>query len=189
MSENTEEFGREEVVELGRSSVRALANYRDVLRTESPVSDETKARLVQEADELFWLCQRIKVAAGEIDGLKRYIYYGKGDRKPKLVPEDKLGVGENARLIHALIGLIGEAGEIAEALQKVMKGQADDVNLVEEFGDLRWYQELGLDVLGSTMEEVEDKNARKLMARYGSVFSKEAALNRNLEAEREQLES
>ncbi len=95
-----------------------------------------------------------------------------------------------ARLLHAVLGLMSEAGEIADALKKhIIYGKAlDEVNVLEESGDLSWYQALLLRAVKRGMEESMEKNIAKLKARYGDKFTAHAALNRNLEAERAALE-
>lgn len=95
------------------------------------------------------------------------------------------------RLLHAMIGMATEAGEFQDMIKKhlIYGKPIDRVNLAEELGDQLWYIGLALDELGLTFEEVMAKNNEKLAARYGDVFTEEAALNRNLKEEREILES
>lgn len=98
---------------------------------------------------------------------------------------------ENIRLLHAGIGLATEAGEFLDALKKhVFYGKdLDKVNLMEECGDLMWYMSVALDALGYDYKQVMDRNIEKLSARYKNGFTKEAAVNRDLETERDILES
>jgi NTP pyrophosphatase (non-canonical NTP hydrolase) len=95
-----------------------------------------------------------------------------------------------AKLIHAVLGLVSEVGEIADALKKhlIYGKPLDMVNLVEEFGDVEWYQALGLHAIGSDHESAWARNIAKLEKRYGGEFSPEKALNRDLPAERAALE-
>lgn len=87
--------------------------------------------------------------------------------------------------------------------------RVDKVNVAEEVGDILWYLGLILNVLGLSFEEIMQQNHAKLMLRYrgkqasdGSfpipaelgaalqaAFTPEAANNRDLVAEREQLEA
>lgn len=94
------------------------------------------------------------------------------------------------RLLHAGIGLATESGEFLDALKKsVFYGkELDRVNLKEELGDILWYMAIAMDALGTDFETEMEKNIKKLKARYGERFSKEAAENRDLEKEREILE-
>jgi NTP pyrophosphatase (non-canonical NTP hydrolase) len=97
---------------------------------------------------------------------------------------------ENIRLLHAGIGLATEAGEFLDALKKhVFYGKdLDKVNLMEECGDLMWYMSVALDALGYDFEKVMERNIEKLSARYKGGFSKNAAVNRDLDTERDILE-
>jgi len=102
----------------------------------------------------------------------------------------RLSSPENIRLLHAVIGLETEVGELQDALKKsIFYGKPlDKVNMAEEMGDLFWYIAILSDALGVSFEEVMNKNIAKLKARYGDKFSETAALERNLTVEREILE-
>lgn len=104
--------------------------------------------------------------------------------------KERLQNDGNIRLIHAMIGMCTEAGEFQDALKKAIfyGKKLDKTNLVEELGDLMWYIAIASDELGVTLEEVMQKNADKLAARYKGGFSEKKALNRDLENEREILE-
>ena len=93
------------------------------------------------------------------------------------------------RLVHAMIGMVTEAGEFQDMMKKhLMYGkEIDRTNLVEELGDIMWYVGLACSELGVSLDEVMAINNAKLAARYGDVFT-EAALNRDLETERKILE-
>lgn len=95
------------------------------------------------------------------------------------------------RLLHAGIGLSTEAGEFLDALKKhIFYGkELDKVNLAEEMGDLFWYMAIVADELGFEFEEVMEKNIAKLKARYGEKFTEEAAEKRDLNREREILDT
>lgn len=109
-----------------------------------------------------------------------FVRLGKG-------PEHDVMIG---RLIHAVLGMASEVGELADALKKhVIYGQAlDEINVLEENGDLSWYQVVGLAAIKRTMSEALERNVEKLKVRYGSSFDVSKALNRNLDAERKALE-
>lgn len=102
----------------------------------------------------------------------------------------RLAVHENIRILHAAVGLNTEQGELQDALKKhLFYGKPlDKVNLAEEMGDVFWYLAILADALGVDFETVMNKNIAKLKARYGSKFSEEKALNRDLETERKILE-
>lgn len=94
------------------------------------------------------------------------------------------------RLMHVVIGLSGEVGEIATAVQRAVyykKGEIDAINLKEEIGDIMWYVALMCNTMGFSLEDVMQSNIRKLQARYPDKYSDHLAdePNRNREAERE----
>jgi len=101
------------------------------------------------------------------------------------------------RTLHAVIGIITEAGELAEALIKgfgsVQMGECsledafDHINFREEYGDVLWYTQLGLSAIGSSIPECMTVNDNKLEKRYGPAFSADKAQNRDLDAEQEEL--
>lgn len=104
----------------------------------------------------------------------------------------RLSIEKTVRLLHAGMGLATEAGEFVDAMKKTIfyGKEFDEVNLVEELGDLMWYATVAMDVLNVDIEEVWRRNREKLLKkRYKKgKFTEEAALNRDLDAERESLE-
>ena len=94
------------------------------------------------------------------------------------------------RLLHSMIGLCTESGEIQDMMKKhIFYGKdIDRVNFKEELGDLMWYIAIACNELDIPLEDVMKTNVDKLRARYGDKFTEEAALNRNLSKEREILE-
>lgn len=154
------------------------------------------------------------VAAGAaVDTAKRAIFYGKPMDEQKITGEltllstksiDLLNLLEdgdemthgaehhtpNLRLLHATLGIFGEAGELAEALVKQMEtGELDMVNVSEELGDADWYKQIGHDETGVSEADVRAKIIAKLMKRYPDKFDSDAALNRDLAVERAVLET
>ena len=95
------------------------------------------------------------------------------------------------RILHSALGLSTEAGEILDAVKKhVYYGkELDKVNLFEEVGDLFWYLAVMADELGFSFEDAMKKNNEKLEARYGSRFSSDKAIDRDLNKERTVLEN
>ena len=95
------------------------------------------------------------------------------------------------RLLHALFGVVTEAGELTDAFKKHLfyGAELDRINLVEECGDLLWYLVVLLSVCGSSLEECIAANVAKLTERYpNQKFESSRALSRDLPAERSQLE-
>ena len=99
--------------------------------------------------------------------------------------------GMSMRLLHSVIGMMGELGELAGALEKwIWYGQPfDETNFKEELGDTNWYQAEALNALEAKFEDVLKRNIDKLKARYPDKYTDEAALNRDLEKERTVLEA
>ena len=96
-------------------------------------------------------------------------------------------------LLHSCIGLAGEVGELATAIQRWLwygKEDFDKVNGIEEFGDVTWYTAEGIAALGGTLENVMLKNIAKLANRYPRKFTEYLAAeeNRDRASEREILE-
>jgi NTP pyrophosphatase (non-canonical NTP hydrolase) len=95
-----------------------------------------------------------------------------------------------ARLLHVAMGLVTEAGEFVDQLKRHIyySKELDATNLLEELGDITWYQRIGADELEMNLIEILDRNVAKLKVRYPGKFSQAEAENRNLEAERKTLE-
>lgn len=90
------------------------------------------------------------------------------------------GVTQDMHRVNAALGLCGEAGEFADVVKKwFAQGHAlDRDKAIKELGDVRWYLELAAWALGTTLEEVEQRNIAKLSARYPNGFDTNASLNR-----------
>lgn len=93
-------------------------------------------------------------------------------------------------LIHGLVGVLTEAGEMAELLIKwVETGELDPVNVVEECGDVSWYMVRQLrgisDMIGKpvTIDDMHRVNIDKLHNRHGDAYNMLRDHNRTLEVE------
>jgi len=70
-----------------------------------------------------------------------------------------------------LLGLVGEAGEIAEKFKKIYRDQAgvmtpeNEKNMVKELGDVLWYVSVVCTYLGISLQEVAELNIEKLQDR------------------------
>jgi NTP pyrophosphatase (non-canonical NTP hydrolase) len=95
-----------------------------------------------------------------------------------------------SRLMHGMIGICTEAGELQDMVKKhlIYGKDFDPVNVIEECGDVLWYVALVLDACGFTLDECMQRNLAKLRARFGEKFTSERALTRDLAAERATLE-
>lgn len=84
------------------------------------------------------------------------------------------------RLMHAVMGLAGEVGEVTDAVKKsVLYNKTLDVeNVKEEAGDILWYMSLLLDQIGSSFEEIMQMNHDKLELRFPGGFTEKLAQER-----------
>jgi NTP pyrophosphatase (non-canonical NTP hydrolase) len=105
-------------------------------------------------------------------------------------PQSRLNNPSTTRLVHAAMGLQTEAGELTDALKRhIFYGkELDRTNLKEEAGDLCWYLAILAEELGTTLEELQELNIKKLQARFPNKFTEEDATTRDLETERQVLE-
>ena len=84
------------------------------------------------------------------------------------------------RIVHAIMGISGEAGEISDIVKKVIVyGKKFDKSIVEEeCGDLLWYMSILLDEIGSSFNKIMQQNIEKLKKRYPKGFSESLAIER-----------
>jgi NTP pyrophosphatase (non-canonical NTP hydrolase) len=72
---------------------------------------------------------------------------------------------------HLVMGLVGEAGEIAEKAKKLVRDQNSDLSLIDtdditkELGDVLWYIAVMAEYLGIPLDDVATKNISKLASR------------------------
>ena len=175
----------------------------DALRTESKI-DEVKVngRMLINALVLF-------ISAGNIlDQVKKRTFYKKDydidlvnvsfmNARDALdgIAGTEFGLEEDVydidpRVFHAIIGLATESTELCEALYDTLLSDRDFdiVNLLEENGDINWYQAIMIDALGGDWAEILTTNIEKLRERYPDKFTEENAINRDIDAERKVLD-
>lgn len=134
-----------------------------------------------DADKLRFYLEEIHAASFELD--VNHILY---EPSYEVLPID-------TRVAHGILGAGTEAGELVEAMVSLMAGEGDEVNLKEEIGDVHWYLSVLADALGLTTDQCLEAVIKKLKdkgkGRYAKgVFSADAAVDRNTDAERELLE-
>lgn len=96
---------------------------------------------------------------------------------------------DDLNLLHGIIGVITEAGEMAELLlRRFDTGKFDKVNATEECGDVAWYLARQLRGTGTDFETMQRMNMDKLHGRHGEAFDIFRDANRDLGAERAKLE-
>lgn len=137
----------------------------------------------------------------QLDKMKKSLFYGKDNF---VIPENSgtcsdipvecLSEDDNSNtgidVLHAVLGIATEAGELLEAIQIGLFGEDgfDFVNLAEEVGDVFWYQAILANAAGKSFEEIQATNIAKLRARFPNKFTEHDAQVRNLSAERAILE-
>jgi NTP pyrophosphatase (non-canonical NTP hydrolase) len=94
------------------------------------------------------------------------------------------------RVFHAIVGIATESAELIEAvLESLSSGTPiDRVNVLEELGDINWYQAILIDALAGNWDKILTTNIEKLRARYPEKFTAAAAIDRDIDAERVILE-
>ncbi len=90
-------------------------------------------------------------------------------------PEDK-----TLRMVHASMGIAGEAGEVVDAIKKhwVNGKPLDKENVLEECGDILFYVSGLLSLCGFTMDDAMRHNMEKLSKRYPQGYNDAAAIAR-----------
>lgn len=74
-------------------------------------------------------------------------------------------------LLHWVLGINGEAGEIAEKIKKIIRdknavvSEEDKAELAKEVGDVLWYLAVFAHHLGVPFEEIAQQNLDKLQSR------------------------
>ncbi len=141
-------------------------------------------------------------AIRELDRIKKTLFYGR--ELPGLPEQHAIVTGcqqlpavidsEDAKrgelLLHSIVGTATEAGEQLELLANVLfNNQAfDEVNFIEEMGDVFWYAAIGLNQVKATFGDVQQINIAKLRHRFPQKFNEYDANNRDLFGERKILE-
>jgi hypothetical protein len=172
----------------------------DAIRTESRIDTVV-------VDPLFLgSVFQIMIAAGNmLDQIKKNVFYGKPFDEEALKTEFLQIVGSldglkqtltegqrpaesafNPRIFHSIVGIATESVEMLEALSSP---DFDTVNFLEELGDLNWYEAIGIDAVDGDFLKILETNIAKLRARYPDKFTTENAINRDIENERDILES
>jgi len=85
-----------------------------------------------------------------------------------------------AHQLHMIVGLMGEVGELTDALKKsiIYDQPLDMANCIEELGDIEFYLEGIRESLNISREVCLENNIAKLTKRYGERYSNAAAQQR-----------
>lgn len=89
-------------------------------------------------------------------------------------------LGGKTDLVMGALGLVGEAGEVADLIKKVAYHghELDNDALAEELGDALWYIAAIATMRGIPLSAVGAMNIDKLASRYPGGFSEEASRKR-----------
>jgi NTP pyrophosphatase (non-canonical NTP hydrolase) len=74
-------------------------------------------------------------------------------------------------LLHWVLGINGEAGEVAEKVKKIIRDKGsvvsgeDKIELAKELGDVLWYLAVFAHDLGVSFDEIAEQNLAKLRSR------------------------
>lgn len=181
---------RKRVRKLNSAEFQSLA-----LKTEASVSPEVFERFEDVAGRVTFLLRQVSDIAAEADKLKKFVFYGKGHGYSTDLEEEPavfLRMEEDLRIVHGLLGLVSEIGELIDVHEAYWDGHVgaiDVVNVVEEIGDLGWYSAVMCSTAGSDLGVAYSAVIDKLSERYPDKFSERDALERNVESERRILES
>lgn len=80
------------------------------------------------------------------------------------------GTGSERALSYVVLGLVGEAGEIANKFKKIIRGDkpldnATRMDLADELGDVMWYVARLACEVGVSLDYLQEANAAKLADR------------------------
>lgn len=101
-------------------------------------------------------------------------YLELSDRTCKHISADGVVIlPEMYDLLHATLGISGEAGELLDAVKKsfIYNKPLDVVNAKEELGDIMWYIALACRTLNVSLEELMQMNIDKLTKRYPEKYT------------------
>jgi hypothetical protein len=167
------------------------------IRTENRDYEGVKLRL--HGDSLRQLLGNLKTlvaTAKELDVSKKQLFYGKDVDFSCLTGEDvsdreiatakvNLVTDRTLRLLHSILGLCTESGELAEMLLKTLddvgserlapgefdKPIIEGMDWIKEFGDVAWYLAQGTDAIPAPLDQVLTVNVEKLQRRYPDKFT------------------
>ncbi len=156
-----------------------------VLRTEGPL-EEPMRRMYDEGSKnqarLLEVCKMLFPILMDVDGFKKSLFYGKPTAyinfaDPQFEITEFTCGSQMTRRIHAILGLLTECGELIELMQRsvFMGEQIDEGTWLKEFGDIGWYQALGVDSIGRKLSECAQVNIDKLRRRYPEKFTDQLA--------------
>jgi NTP pyrophosphatase (non-canonical NTP hydrolase) len=83
------------------------------------------------------------------------------------VYDENAGHGFRENIEYCTLGLVGEAGEVANKVKKIKRdGVLDYDGILDEIGDVLWYASQLCGELGFTLSRAAEVNLLKLQSRY-----------------------
>jgi NTP pyrophosphatase (non-canonical NTP hydrolase) len=88
------------------------------------------------------------------------------------------------KLMAQILGLVGESGEVAEKVKKIVRDKKgvisseDRAELLKELGDILWYINAVAHLLDSSIDEVASKNLEKVLSRKSRGVTQGSGDNR-----------
>lgn len=87
-------------------------------------------------------------------------------------------------LMYRTLGLVGEAGEVAEKVKKILRDKdskvsaSDKQEIIKELGDVLWYIQALADYLGVPLSQIAEVNLEKIHSRKKRGVTKGSGDNR-----------
>ncbi|MDO4299719.1 MAG: nucleoside triphosphate pyrophosphohydrolase family protein [Lachnospiraceae bacterium] len=99
-------------------------------------------------------------------------------------------LGKKDVLINGVMGLCGESGEAIDIVKKhLAQGhELDREGLIKELGDIAWYLAETAAALDVSLDEVLERNIRKLQKRYPDGFESGRSQDRTEESKWQETE-
>ena len=156
-----------------RQETKGLEKYGEPLEENTTLTTMQRIEHLQEEliDGLKY-CEHLKATCN--DGITA------NDYQRAAMRTDNKDQTEEERMLDALFGLCGEAGEVMDAYKKhrFQGHESYKDEMIIELSDTLWYAAKLADVLGVTLGEVMERNIEKLKKRFPEGFSKDRSVNR-----------
>ena len=162
-------------------------NYSEFVRSRFKPGHKIAAEMTpHKAVSLSLACLCLVEESDKLDAYKKYAIYNDDKHGVSTHPfstdafKDFNPSPDQCELLHAAIGIAGEAGELLDTVRKhIFDGQPlDRENVIEELGDLCFYLEAALQVINVSRFAIEDQNQAKLTKRYENGYSDQQAQDR-----------
>lgn len=123
-------------------------------------------------------------ALQRLDQVKKALFYGREPTwgVPAVNGEPIRADDTHRDILHGILGVATEAGELLELLRRPSK--LSEVKLMDEGGDVLWYQALIFRALGATFEDIGDRNIKKLAIRFPEKFEEYLAIGKDDDKEK-----